>query len=196
MKILFATHNVHKVKEAKSILSDLAVELVSLSDLGIDDEIIEDGATLDDNAWIKADYLHDRYQTNVIADDTGLEVHALDGAPGVYSARYAGPQKDREANMDKLLGHLEGSSNREAQFRTILAGYIDGQKISFEGIVQGVIAHERAGTGGFGYDPIFIPAGYQQSFGQLSPDIKNKMSHRSLAFSHFKTWLASMGFKQ
>lgn len=189
IEFVLASHNQHKVDEIRKITSDLNITIFSLSDLDIHDEIIEDGATLDDNAWIKADYLYKLGYKYVIADDTGLEVDALDAAPGVYSARYAGPAKDSEANMAKLLSALSNCKNRNAQFRTALAVYIDGVKHSFEGIIRGTIAKAKIGEGGFGYDPIFIPEGHETSFGVLSGDIKNEISHRGRALQAFKSFL-------
>ena len=189
MRLLFATHNDHKVAEAREILSDTKIDLVSLRDLNIHDEIIEDGDTLEDNAWIKADFLYKKYKTNVVAEDTGLEVDALGHAPGVHSARYAGPDRSDQKNIDKLLDALIHSDDRSAQFRTALAVYIDDMPYQFEGIIRGHIATERSGTGGFGYDPIFIPEGYDDSFASLSRDIKNKISHRGRAFASLASWL-------
>ncbi len=172
-------------------MDGLDITISSLSDLGIDDEIIESGTTLNDNAWIKADYLHNMGHSYVIADDTGLEVDVLDGAPGVYSARYAGLAKSSEANMTKLLEVLSDKANRSAQFRTVLAVWMDDQKLTFEGIVRGVIARTRSGAQGFGYDPIFIPDGYDASFGVLSNEVKNKISHRGRAIQALKEYLQS-----
>ena len=186
-----ASHNQHKVDEITEIVSDLDISISSLSALDIHDEIIEDGATLDDNAWIKADYLYKLGYRYVIADDTGLEVDALNGAPGVYSARYAGLAKDSEANMVKLLHALTDASDRNAQFRTVLAVYMNGIKHTFEGVIRGTIAKTKTGSGGFGYDPIFIPEGYKESFGVLSSDIKNSISHRGRAIQSFKEFLLS-----
>ncbi len=188
---VLASHNQHKVDEIRDILSDLDISITSLSDLGIHDEIIEDGETLDDNAWIKADYLYNLGYQYVIADDTGLEVDALEGAPGVYSARYAGPAKDSQANMAKLLKALAKANDRHAQFRTVLAVYINGTKHCFEGVIRGTIADIKTGKGGFGYDPIFIPEGYTSSFGVLSSEIKNSISHRGRAIQAFKAHLVS-----
>jgi len=189
MIFTFATHNPNKVSEVRQILTDMDINILSLSDIGIHDEIIEDGNTLDENAWIKANYIHDIKKANVIAEDTGLEVDALDGAPGVYSARYAGAQKNSEDNMNLLLSRLLHHEVRTAQFRTVLAVWLDNIAYTFEGIVRGTIAMERQGGGGFGYDPIFVPEGYQESFGVLSRDIKNSISHRGRAFSAFKDFL-------
>lgn len=191
ISFVLASSNQHKVDEIREITSDLNITISSLSDLNIYDEIIEDGSTLDDNAWIKADYLFNLGHQYVIADDTGLEVDALDGAPGVYSARYAGPDKDSDANMNKLLNALSNCDNRDAQFRTVLAVYMDGVKHSFEGVIRGKIAKTKTGDGGFGYDPIFIPVGHEASFGVLSSDIKNAISHRGRALEAFNAFLLS-----
>jgi len=191
ISFVLASHNQHKVNEIITIMDGLDITISSLSDLGITDEIIESGTTLNDNAWIKADYLHNMGHSYVIADDTGLEVDVLDGAPGVYSARYAGLAKSSEANMTKLLEALSDKANRSAQFRTVLAVWMDDQKLTFEGIVRGVIARTRSGAQGFGYDPIFIPDGYDASFGVLSNEVKNKISHRGRAIQALKEYLQS-----
>ena len=190
-QFVLASHNEHKVQEVRTILSNLSMDIKSLSDLDIHDEIIEDGETLNANAWIKADYLYNRGHRNVIADDTGLEVLALGGAPGVYSARYAGPQKNSEDNMRKLLSELENKTDRSAQFRTVIACYIDGQKHTFEGIVKGKIDQTKTGEGGFGYDPLFIPDGYELSFAVLPSEVKNEISHRGRALEKLKQFLSS-----
>ncbi|NND32120.1 MAG: RdgB/HAM1 family non-canonical purine NTP pyrophosphatase [Saprospiraceae bacterium] len=189
MRFVFATHNDHKVSEVTAILDGMDISLVSLKAIEYHDEIVEDGQTLDQNAWIKANTIYHKLGGNVIAEDTGLEVHSLDGAPGVYSARYAGPQKNAEDNIDKLLSELKEKEDRQAQFRTVVAIKIDDQSYTFEGVVKGRIAHMRTGTGGFGYDPVFIPEGYTESFGVLDPEIKNNISHRARAFEAFKRFL-------
>ena len=181
MKIVFATNNQHKLSEIRSILGD-AIEVLSLKDIGCDVNIPETGKTLEENALQKAQYIYDHYHMDCFADDTGLEVDALGGAPGVYSARYAGSEgHDSEANMAKLLHELRDNSNRKAHFRTVIALIIDGKVNTFEGIVKGEIIRERRGGEGFGYDPIFQPEGYDKTFAELGMDIKNHISHRARA---------------
>ena len=198
MKIVFATNNQHKLSEIRSILGD-SIEVLSLKDIGCDVDIPETGTTLEDNALQKAQYVYDHYHIDCFADDTGLEVDALDGAPGVYSARYASMaadsgqiSHDSEANMARLLKELGNNNNRKARFRTVIAliqkkdicpcGCSSIKEIhKFEGIVEGEIIRERRGGEGFGYDPIFQPAGYDKTFAELGMDIKNRISHRARA---------------
>ena len=181
MKIVFATNNQHKLSEIRQILGD-RVEVLSLKDINCDVDIPETGTTLEANALQKAQYIYDHYQMNVFADDTGLEVEALGGAPGVYSARYAGGEgHDSEANMAKLLRELGENNNRRARFRTVIALIIQGQVHEFEGIVNGEIIRERRGGEGFGYDPIFQPEGYDKTFAELGVEVKNQISHRARA---------------
>ena len=191
MKIVFATNNQHKLQEIRHILGE-SIEVLSLKDIGCDKDIPETGTTLEDNARQKAEYIWQEYHCDVFADDTGLEVDALDGAPGVYSARYAGEGHDSEANMAKLLHELGENNNRRARFRTVIA-LIQKKDICpcgctsikqehlFEGIVEGNITRERSGVGGFGYDPIFQPDGYDKTFAELGEEIKNQISHRARA---------------
>ena len=191
MKIVFATNNQHKLSEIRQILGDRA-EVLSLKDINCDVDIPETGATLEANALQKAQYIYDHYQMNVFADDSGLEVDALGGAPGVYSARYAGGEgHDSEANMAKLLRELGENNNRRARFRTVIALIIQGQVHEFEGIVNGEITRERRGGEGFGYDPIFQPEGYDKTFAELGAEVKNQISHRARAtqklVEHLKT---------
>ncbi len=181
MKIVFATNNQNKLSEIRQILGD-SFEVLSLKDIGCDVDIPETGATLEANALIKAQYVYDHYHIDCFADDTGLEVDALGGAPGVYSARYAGGEgHDSEANMTKLLNELGENNNRKARFRTVITLIQQGQVHEFEGIVNGQIIRERRGGEGFGYDPIFQPDGYDQTFAELGLDIKNHISHRARA---------------
>ena len=179
-KFVFATNNAHKLKEVKAILGN-EIEVLSLKEIGCVADIPETADTLEGNALQKAEYIYNNYQLNCFADDTGLEVEALNGAPGVYSARYAGEGHDSEANMQKLLKELEGKENRNAQFRTAFALIIDGKKELFEGIVKGKIITQKKGSEGFGYDPLFVPDGYTETFAELGADIKNKISHRAVA---------------
>lgn len=179
-KFVFATNNAHKLEEVSAILGN-KVELLSLKDIGCHDDIPETADTLEGNALLKAQYIAEKYHVDCFADDTGLEVEALNGAPGVYSARYAGDGHDSEANMKKLLKDMEGMENRKAQFRTVFALIIDGKEHLFEGIVKGEIITVRRGTSGFGYDPIFVPEGYTQTFAEMGNELKNKISHRAVA---------------
>lgn len=191
-KILLASNNDHKVKEINNIikLKKLDVEIVPLKSLGINNEIPETGSTLEENAMIKCKFLHSLYpKMPVISEDTGLEVFTLGYLPGVHTARYAGPAKNPIENMNKLLSELKNQEDRRARFRTVIA-YLEGttQK-TFEGIVEGEIASHQCGTGGFGYDPIFIPYGYDRTFAELDQDIKNNISHRAKAFEKLIDYL-------
>ncbi|MDO4163013.1 MAG: non-canonical purine NTP diphosphatase [Bacteroides sp.] len=179
-KFVFATNNAHKLEEVSAILGD-KVELYSMKDIDCYDDIPETADTLEGNALLKARYIYEHYHKDCFADDTGLEVEALNGAPGVYSARYAGDAHNSEANMRKLLHDLEGVENRKARFRTVFALIIDGKEHLFEGIVKGEIIKNRRGTSGFGYDPIFVPEGYTQTFAEMGNEEKNKISHRAVA---------------
>ncbi len=180
MKILFATNNKHKVNELRQILPP-RFELVTMADLNCYDDVEETGSTLEENALIKARYLYSRFGISCFADDTGLEIQALNGAPGVFSARYAGENKDSRENVALVLRELNGESNRKARFRTVIALIIDGQEHLFEGTVNGKISTEAKGGSGFGYDPIFVPEGYELSFAEMDADTKNSISHRKLA---------------
>ena len=189
-KIVFATNNQHKLDEIRQILGP-AFEVLSLNDIGCYEEIPEDYETLQENALQKAKYIAEHYAVDCFADDTGLEVDALNGEPGVHSARYAeGTDHDSQANMDKLLRKLGNNNNRHARFRTVIALIIRNQEEKlFEGIVEGQIAYEKKGTEGFGYDPIFVPDGYNESFAQLGMDIKNNISHRARAVAKLAEYL-------
>ncbi len=180
-KLVFATNNAHKLEEVAAILGN-QVELLSLNDIGCQTDIPETAETLEGNALLKASYIFKNYHLDCFADDTGLEVEALNGAPGVYSARYAGGEgHDSQANMVKLLHELEGKENRKAQFRTAISLILDGKEYLFEGVIKGEIIKEKHGDSGFGYDPIFKPEGYNKTFAELGNEIKNKISHRALA---------------
>ncbi len=197
MKIVFATNNSHKLEEIRQILGE-SIEVLSLADINCHEDIPETAPTIEGNAMMKARYVYDKYGTPCFADDTGLEVEALDGAPGVYSARYAGSEgHDSEANMRKLLHELEGKENRRAQFRTVIAliEQKDGKPVAhtFEGKIEGHISDEKRGTSGFGYDPIFVPEGYEQSFAELGNEIKNKISHRARAVARLAEYLLGTG---
>ena len=188
MKLVFATNNRHKLNEVRAIVGD-RVEVLSLNDIDCHDDIPETADTLQGNALIKAHYIYEKYGVDCFADDTGLEVEALDGAPGVYSARYAGEECDSEANMHKLLHNLTGKNNRNAQFRTLIALIIKGEEKLFNGIVKGTITEEKMGDSGFGYDPIFIPEGFSESFAQMSSEQKNSISHRYRATEQLSNYL-------
>ena len=187
MKLIFATHNYNKVKEILPLLGDN--ELSSLGDIGFHDKIKETGKTLEENALIKARFIYDKFNENCFADDTGLEVECLNGAPGVYSARFAGKQKNAGDNMEKLLELLKKKTNRKAQFRTVIALIIEGEEYLFEGIVKGEILEKKIGNEGFGYDPVFSPKEYDQSFAELTLNEKNKISHRARAFKKLNKFL-------
>jgi XTP/dITP diphosphohydrolase len=188
MKICFATNNQNKLKEIAEILGD-QFELVALESIGCQEELEETQDTLEGNSLQKAEYVHSKYNIAVFADDTGLEVNALNGAPGVYSARYAGPERDSHMNMQKLLTELDGKTDRSARFRTVITYIENGKSFQFEGIVEGNITETMEGAGGFGYDPIFMPHGYSQTFGELSSEIKNQISHRKRAFDKLINFL-------
>lgn len=180
MKLVFASNNKNKIKEIQQLLPS-TIEIVSLEDIGCHEEIPETADTIEGNAILKANYVTEKYGYDCFADDTGLEVEALNGAPGVYSARYAGEQRSSEDNMDKLLEALSDKSDRNAQFKTVITLNIKGKQHLFTGIAQGQITLAKAGTEGFGYDPIFQPEGYQETFAEVSSAIKNQISHRAKA---------------
>lgn len=188
--LIFATNNSHKLDEVRNILGD-RFTIRSLKDIGCDADIPETADTLEGNALMKARFLYEKYGEDCFADDTGLEVTALGGAPGVHTARYAG-NHDSEANMNKLLAELREKNDRSAQFRTVIALIIKGKEFLFEGIVEGTIATEKAGNGGFGYDPIFIPEGYNVTFSEMGNDSKNHISHRALAVEKLYNYLNSL----
>ncbi|MBQ4056073.1 MAG: non-canonical purine NTP diphosphatase [Bacteroidaceae bacterium] len=187
-KLVFATNNAHKLEEIASILGD-KIELLSLKDIHCQADIPETSDTLEGNAIQKAEYIHQHYGMDCFADDTGLEVEALNGAPGIYSARYAGEGHDSEANMKKLLENMQDKENRKAQFRTAICLIMDGETHLFEGIVKGEIIKEKKGGAGFGYDPIFVPEGYDLTFAELGNDIKNTISHRAKAVEKLCSFL-------
>ena len=182
MKIIFATHNQNKVEELKQIVP-LKYSLLSLNDIGCIKEIKETGSTLEENAKIKADYVRYKYGLDCFSDDSGLEIDALGGAPGVYSARYAGDQKNNDANIEKIWKELKGIRNPKAIFRSVIYVHLNKKKICFQGKVEGSIIYEKRGLEGFGYDPIFIPKGYKKTFAELGDTTKNKISHRALAIA-------------
>jgi XTP/dITP diphosphohydrolase len=188
MKIVFATNNANKIHEIQSMLPK-SIEIISLESIGCHEEIPETADTIEENAIMKANYVTKKYGYDCFADDTGLEVEALNGEPGVYSARYAGEQKSAEDNMDKLLLNLENSTNRNAQFKTVITLNLKGKQYLFTGIAKGEITLEKNGNQGFGYDPIFRPQGHQETFAQLSLDTKNRISHRGKATQELISFL-------
>lgn len=190
--LIFASANSHKLEEVNRVINAAKFQLQNLKDIGILEEIVEDGSTLEENALIKARYVYERTDKNVFSEDTGLEVSALGGDPGVITARYAGPQKDADDNMDLLLENLSEFEDRSAQFRAVIALIFDGQEVLFEGIVKGRIAQTKRGVDGFGYDPIFIPEGYDKSFAELPESIKLEMSHRTRALQKMTAFLENL----
>lgn len=191
MELIFATNNANKVREINEVLGN-SFTLNSLRDYCFTDDIPETSDTLEGNALQKARYVYERIGKDVFADDTGLEVEVLDGQPGVHSARFAGENKDPEANIDKLLMMLEGKTNRKARFRTVIALITDGEEHLFEGIVNGEIISERRGTDGFGYDPVFVPENGGLTFAEMPLHEKNKISHRARAFGKLKEFLVTL----
>lgn len=191
MKICFATNNTNKINEIRQLLPD-HIELVSLQDIGCTEELREDQNTLEGNSHQKAAYVYETYDVSCFADDTGLEVFALDGEPGVLSARYAGESRNNEDNIDLLLENLEQHENRQAQFRTVITLILKGKEKQFEGIVKGEILKERVGEAGFGYDPVFQPEGYNRTFAEMSMAEKNNISHRGRAFKKLIGYLSTL----
>ncbi|MDR1437087.1 MAG: non-canonical purine NTP diphosphatase [Candidatus Symbiothrix sp.] len=187
-QLIFATNNLHKLDEVRDILGE-NLQLYSLKDINCTEDIPETADTLEGNALLKARYVSQKYGCDCFADDTGLEVYALDNAPGVYSARYAGESKDSKANRDKVLQELEGKEDYSARFRTVIALIMQGKEYLFEGIIEGMLIREEKGSTGFGYDSIFIPQGYDQTFAELGTDIKNTISHRAEATNQLKRFL-------
>ena len=182
MELLFATANEHKIQEVKALFTGTSLEIKGLPELGYERELVENSNTLEGNSAQKAWFAYNKFKTDCFAEDTGLEVDALNGAPGLLSARYAGDNKDPQANILKVLNQLEGRNDREAQFRTVITLIIHRIEHNFEGICRGRIAEKPSGTKGFGYDPIFIPDGYDITFAEMDIEEKNKISHRARAF--------------
>ncbi|WP_366184117.1 non-canonical purine NTP diphosphatase [Flavobacterium ovatum] len=180
MQLVFASNNKNKIREIQQLLPE-NIQILSLTDIGCHEEIPETAETIEGNAILKANYVTDKYGYDCFADDTGLEVTALDGAPGVYSARYAGEPSDSNANMDKLLDALNEETNRSAQFKTVITLNLKGKQQLFTGIAKGVISSKKIGKEGFGYDPIFQPESYSETFADMSSELKNKISHRGKA---------------
>lgn len=191
IELVFATNNRHKLNELSKLAGD-KFHLLSLKDINCYDDIPETADTLEGNAALKAQYIWEKFGINCFADDTGLEVDALNGQPGVYSARYAGEDQDSEANLSKVLEELKDNSNRKARFRTVICLIIDGKEHYFEGIVNGNLLSVRQGKEGFGYDPIFVPDGYNNTFAEMDMDVKNKISHRGIATEKLIVFLKNL----
>ena len=187
-ELVFATNNPHKLEEARAVLRGV-IEVISLADLGCYDDIPETANTLEGNALLKANYIKNKFKVNCFSDDTGLEIEALNGAPGVYSARFAGEGKKPIDNMNKVLTLMKGATNRKAQFRAVIVLIYNNLTYTFEGKVSGTITDEPRGQGGFGYDPIFVPDGWNKTFAQLSPKKKNRISHRGKALVKLANFL-------
>lgn len=191
MILCFATNNVHKLREVSQLV-DTRFRILSLEDIGCEEDIPEDQRTIRDNSGAKAEYVFNKYHVNCFADDTGLEVDALGGEPGVFSARYAGPGKNSDDNVTLLLKKLGHRSDRTARFRTIISLILGGQLYQFEGVAEGSITMKRKGTNGFGYDPVFIPQGYDQTFAEMPADRKNEISHRGKAIGKLVGFLNAL----
>ena len=191
MELVFATNNQHKLEELQALLGS-KITLLSLNDIGCSDEIPEEQPTLEGNASQKAFYVFNKFGFNCFADDTGLEIEALNGEPGVYSARYAGEEKNPQANMNKVLRLMEKINNRKARFRTVISLVVDGKEVQFEGVADGEILTEKQGDKGFGYDPLFKPAGFQKTFAEMNMTEKNSISHRGRAVEKLVNYLNSI----
>lgn len=190
-QLVFATNNAHKLQEVSAKI-DGQIKLLSLDDIGCFDDIAETGTTFNENASIKSHYIHDKYKLDCFGDDSGLEIDALNGEPGVYSARYAGEHGNHAANIDKVLTGLQNVTNRKARFRTVISLIWNGVEYFFDGTVEGRIRHERSGTEGFGYDPVFQPDGYDVTFAEMSLDEKNGISHRAKAMEKLVAFLGKV----
>jgi XTP/dITP diphosphohydrolase len=191
MKIVFATNNPHKLRELQQILGN-HFNLLSLADIGCDEDIPEESPTIEENSMDKVVYVYEKYNVNCFADDTGLEVEALDGRPGVVSARYAGDEKDMNKNIEKVLNELKHETNRNARFKTVISLILEGERYQFEGLINGKIIDDKRGNGGFGYDPVFIPDGYDITFAEMEAEEKNKISHRAIATHKLVEFLKSL----
>ncbi len=191
IELVFATNNQNKLKEVKALLPDF-FEIKSLSDINCFEEIPETENTIEGNAILKANYVTNNFNVNCFADDTGLEVESLNGEPGVYSARYAGLDANAKKNIEKLLSNLKEKPNKKAQFKTVIALNLDGKQYLFQGICKGSIIDQQRGTEGFGYDPVFIPMGYNKTFAEMSLDEKGKISHRGIAFQQLIDFLKNL----
>jgi XTP/dITP diphosphohydrolase len=188
IKLVFATNNIYKIKEVSNLVN-ARFKILSLKDINCFNDIPENSDTLEGNASDKAFYVYNKYGLDCFADDTGLEIEALKGEPGIYSARYAGENKDFDDNMNKVLRKLKGITNRKARFRTVISLVVKGKAVFFEGVVNGVILNKKRGDNGFGYDPVFKPNGYNKSFSEMSLEEKNKISHRFFAVQKFINYL-------
>ena len=191
IELVFASSNTNKIREVKKLLDDLPIKILSFEDLDFKEEIHEPFNTIEENARAKADFIFKKYGKNVFADDTGLEIEALNGEPGVKSARYAGEPANSKNNIDLVLSKMKKTENRKAQFKTVIALILEGEYNFFEGIVKGSIIEEQLGSDGFGYDPIFKPKGYELTFSQMDINQKNQISHRGLAMKEFKEFIKS-----
>jgi len=191
MELVFATNNQHKLRELQQILGQ-QFKLLCLNDINCQEDIPEESPTIEENSMDKAVYVYEKYAINCFADDTGLEVESLDGRPGVISARYAGEEKNMDNNIAKVLEELENKENKKARFKTVISLILDGKKYQFEGIINGQIIKEKRGIGGFGYDPVFVPDGYNTTFAEMSANDKNKISHRGLAVQKLVEFLKSL----
>ena len=191
MKLVFATNNKHKLRELQQLLGN-KIQLLSLADINCSEDIPETKPTIEGNASQKSFYIYKKYGVNCFADDTGLEIEALNGAPGVFSARYAGEEKNDEENIEKVLSELSNSENRNARFKTIISLVINGKETLFEGIINGTILQEKRGNRGFGYDPVFLPNGYNKPFAEMLPEIKNEISHRGIAVNKLVEFLRTV----
>lgn len=187
--LVFATQNQHKIEEISAILNN-NFRILSLNAIGCTTTLPENQSTLEGNALEKAKFVYENYNYNCFADDTGLEIEVLNNRPGVFSARYAGPENNSEANIQKVLDELKGISNRKARFRTVISMIMDEQEFFFEGVVTGVIINEKRGESGFGYDPVFLPDGYSQTFAEMDMAVKNTISHRALAMKKLIDFLS------
>ena len=191
MKLVFASNNKNKIQEIQQLVPN-SIQILSLEEIGCTEDIPETADTIEENAILKANYVTEKYGFDCFADDTGLEVEALNGAPGVYSARYAGEQKDANDNMDKLLLELKNKTNRKANFKTVIALNLNRKQNLFTGIINGKIIEEKIGTNGFGYDPIFVADGYEKTFAELSMEEKSTISHRGIAVKQLLTFLQKL----
>ncbi|MBN8642451.1 MAG: non-canonical purine NTP diphosphatase [Flavobacteriales bacterium] len=190
MQLVFASNNKNKIKEIQLLVPN-SIQILSLEDIGCLDDIPETADTIEGNAILKANYVTDKFGFNCFADDSGLEVDALNGAPGVYSARYAGEPKDDNKNIEKVLENLTGTTNRKANFKTVICLNLDGEQHLFTGIINGRIIDEKIGTNGFGYDPIFVADGYEKTFAELSMEEKSSISHRGIAVKQLVKFLSN-----
>lgn len=193
MQLLFATHNTHKLIEVRSMLPEKMI-ISGLTEIGCEEDIPEDENTLEGNALSKARYVREKYHLNCFSDDTGLEIEALNGQPGVHSARYAGNKKDSKANIEKVLNEMKDVTHRKARFRTVIALILDNEEMIFEGIAEGQILRELRGKEGFGYDPVFVPKGQDKTFAEMSLEEKNRYSHRQKAFTMLSEYLMSYNY--